>query len=100
MNRIKRHMINFLAHHLWPCNHIVETLSGPPDRRPPLHKRIKARLHMMNCPWCTNYERQIRFIDLAVRREAEEAAETTAPAQRLPDDIRERIKRSLQSSSD
>lgn len=99
-NRFKIMLINTAAHHLLPCRHIVEQLSGPPDKKLPLWKRLVARLHMLNCTWCTNYERQIKLIDNAARTVAVRAEQGSAIEHRLPDDFRNRLKRSMESSSE
>jgi hypothetical protein len=63
----------------------------------PIAKRLALRLHLLVCSWCRRYGRQISFL----REEAgahPEKIEKNEP-HCLPEDARERLKKSLRAIS-
>jgi hypothetical protein len=67
------------------------------DRSLPLGKRIGVRLHLLICKFCARYERQLLLIRETVRRlAAMEDAYGSHIVERLSEEAKERIRRSLQ----
>jgi hypothetical protein len=75
-----------------PCSEAARISSESLDRTLPFHDRLAVRLHTLACASCRRYRRQI----LSLRKTATRLAErVNPPGPALPDDVRERIKRSL-----
>jgi hypothetical protein len=75
-----------------PCVEAARLTSESLDRTLPFHDRLAVRLHTLACLSCRRYRRQL----LSLRRISTRLAERVdAPTATLPDDVRERIKRSL-----
>ncbi len=69
-------------------------LDGVLSRR----QRIGLRIHLLLCKWCRRYGKQIAFLRKAAHEHRDEAIE--AMPQKLSDEARQRIKRSLTPKSD
>jgi hypothetical protein len=94
MSRLRTiwHLLNL------PCEGIARLASEALDRDLGLMERIALRSHVLYCKACRRYRRQLGHLRAAMRELAggpEAAAPSAAP--RLPDDVRERIKRVLRS---
>lgn len=75
-----------------PCSEAARLSSESLDRPLPAHDRLAVRLHTVSCASCRRYRRQL----LTLRKAATHLAEmVNPPTSSLPDDVRERIKRSL-----
>ncbi len=81
-----------------PCEGISRLASESLDRDLGLMERIALRSHVLYCKACRRYLRQLERLRFAMRKLAgglEDGVPSSAP--RLPDDVRERIKRVLKS---
>lgn len=92
---MKKMMIIWLARRLPACEHIIEQLSQAMDGRLRLADRVKLKLHVMICPFCERYGRQIMLLRTILRREAAETTGGSTIRHPLPSDARERIKQAL-----
>jgi predicted anti-sigma-YlaC factor YlaD len=95
MSRLKNcwHFLNL------PCEAVSRLASESLDRELTRIERISLRSHLIYCSACRRYFRQIELLTIAARSWAARL-ETDLPAAgpRLPDDIREAIKRSLRQN--
>jgi predicted anti-sigma-YlaC factor YlaD len=82
-----------------PCEAISRLASESLDRDLTRLERIALRSHIIYCSACRRYLRQIELLAAAARRWSARL-ETDLPASgaRLPDDVREAIKRSLKEN--
>jgi hypothetical protein len=85
----------WFARRLPACEHTIEQLSLAMDRRLRVIDRLKLKLHLMICPFCERYGRQITLVRTALRREAAETERGQTVKYQLPSDARERIKQAL-----
>ena len=72
------------------CKDISKLISESLDRKLPLRKRIGVKFHLMMCSLCRTYNRQM----LALRSTLQRASDAVPP-ERLSDEARGRIKKSL-----
>jgi hypothetical protein len=77
-----------------PCNEAARLTSESLDRTLPFHDRLAVRLHLLACISCRRYRRQVLFLRQISTRAGERL---DVPGVTLPDDVRDRIKRSLKS---
>ena len=75
------------------CRDITRLVSESMDHSLPLTQRIKIRIHLMMCKYCARFEKQMQFIRLVCRKEEKPTSDAV-----LPDDARERIRRTLASA--
>jgi hypothetical protein len=92
MSRLRTiwHLLNL------PCEGIARLASESLDRELGLMERIALRSHVLYCTACRRYRRQLEHLRSAMRKLAggpEAGVPSSAP--RLPEDVRERIKRAL-----
>jgi hypothetical protein len=80
------------------CKEATRLQSAALDRRLTLLERFSLRCHLVICKWCRRYGRQIQYLCSAAREHAQH--DPLAPAQGLPPEARERIKRTLQAAKD
>jgi hypothetical protein len=79
------------------CKDVTRLISESMDRSLPLGKRIGVRLHLLICRFCARYKRQLLLIRETVRRlAAMEDAYGSHIGERLSEEAKERIRRSLQ----
>jgi hypothetical protein len=79
---------------LWPsCRDVSRTQCEELDHSLPPLRRAGLCLHLLICKWCRRYGRQIRFLSQAAHHHPDEMAQ--AVPEKLSDEARERIKRSL-----
>ncbi len=50
------------------CKEISKLLSQAQDQRLRLRHRLSLRLHFMLCDGCTNFQKQLEFIRVAIRQ--------------------------------
>ena len=62
------------------------------ERRLSLIERLKLKVHLLICAWCTRYLRQIKLIGRVLELRADECE---VPSFELSNEARERIRRSL-----
>ena len=75
-----------------PCSEAARLSSEALDHPLPAHDRVAVRLHTLACASCRRYRRHL----LQLRRAAGRLArKLDPPGPALPDDARERIKRTL-----
>jgi hypothetical protein len=82
-----------------PCEGITRLASESLDRDLGRLERLALRSHLLLCAYCRHYARQITILRHALRRLAEppECCEQL-PGPGLPEDVRDRIKRTLKNS--
>jgi len=78
------------------CDVISQKISEGMDRPLPLADRLRIRLHLLFCVFCTRYRRQLLILRRVakVQREREEAYQGTEQGG-LSEKARERIKKAL-----
>jgi hypothetical protein len=74
------------------CRKACYAQSESMDQDLPVPRRLGLMLHLLVCPWCRRYARQIRFLHDASKK-LEKISETGPRG--LSDDARRRIKRRL-----
>jgi predicted anti-sigma-YlaC factor YlaD len=92
MSRLRTiwHLLNL------PCEGIARLASESLDRELGRMERIALRSHVLYCKACRRYRRQIEHLRCSMRKLAGNIeAGVPAPDLRLPDEVRERIKRAL-----
>lgn len=78
------------------CKDVTRLLSESMDRSLPLGKRVGVRFHLLICRFCARYKRQLLLIRETVRRlAAMEDAHGTLAVERLSEEAKERIRKSL-----
>ncbi len=82
-----------------PCEGMSRLASESLDRELGRLEWVALRSHLLYCAGCRRFQRQIVLLRTAMRRLATrvEAGEP-APGSVLPDDVRERIKRTLKEN--
>lgn len=68
------------------CSEITELVTAYLDRRMPLSQRMAFRMHMLMCPHCRRYLRQVR---------ATVALTGKLPTEPVPEEVREDLVRAL-----
>lgn len=76
------------------CETIAERVSASRERRMGLWERIRLVAHMALCVFCKRYWRQLLTVERVVRSVARRDG-----GERMPDDVRERIKQALRERS-
>ena len=71
---------------------MVPLMSQSIERRLSLIERLKLKVHLMICAWCTRYLSQIKLIGRVLELRADECE---MPLVELSNEARERIRRSL-----
>lgn len=82
------------------CEGATAVVSQSLDGRPARSEQVALRLHLICCPGCRRFDRQMRFLRrvmsrLKARLEGEDAAQTLV----LPPDVRERIRLALENAA-
>jgi len=95
MNKVKLYVIEALAKRLPPCDVIVHQLSDSMDHKLTIRERIRVRVHLWVCVWCTAYGEQIKFISKAMRHWRDNTEKVPVPEGRLSTAAAERIKRAM-----
>ena len=79
-----------------PCEGMARLASESLDRDLGRLERVALRSHLAYCAACRRYLRQLKLIRAALKRLGEHLeTDDLLPGPGLPDDARERIKRSL-----
>jgi hypothetical protein len=60
--------IKHILGHLVSCKDVSHLLSRAPERPLGPFERIKVRWHLAVCQMCRSFERQLRFLQSAMRR--------------------------------
>ncbi len=83
---------------MFNCKEVSRRVSESMDHRLPLHQRMLIRMHLLMCKYCTRFRRQLLLMREFSRspQMAEDFLDTTVI---LPPDVRERIRKTLKSSS-
>jgi hypothetical protein len=78
------------------CKDVTRLLSESMDHSLPLGKRVGVRFHLLICRFCARYKRQLLLIRETVRRlAAMEDAYSSLTVERLSEEAKERIRKSL-----
>ena len=80
------------------CRVATRLQSEALDHKLSLRQRFGLRVHLLLCKWCRRYGKQIAFLRNAAHEHPDELAEPVP--QKLSDEARERIKRSLQADKE
>lgn len=80
-----------------PCDKITEQLSYSMERRLKLADRLKLKIHLKTCTWCTAYGHQLEFISKALKYQAEHPDTYKDTDHKLPDDTKEKLKNLLKN---
>lgn len=94
-------MQRFFFYLIWKflptCKQFVPMLSESLDRRLPLHQKFLVKLHLIACPPCVRYLKQIKFLSEATHK-CDENLLQKEPEVNLSDAARERLKNVLRNS--
>ena len=78
------------------CQEVSRFVSESLDRELPLGQRLRVRIHLLMCRFCSRFRRQVLFLRDAARRYLTAGDETeTSPADGLSAEARARIKQAL-----
>ncbi|MFP4348271.1 MAG: zf-HC2 domain-containing protein [Thermodesulfobacteriota bacterium] len=80
------------------CKEVTRMVSESMDRDLPLIQRMKMRMHLVMCKYCSRFEKQLALLrkagqSLATHRTGPDASPV------LPQDARDRIKQALREGS-
>lgn len=99
---VRKKMQRFFFYLIWKflptCKEFVPILSGSLDRELSLYKKIIVKLHLIACPPCVRYLKQIKFVREASHKCDEKLLQTEADV-KLSDETRERLKKILKDSA-
>ena len=98
MGKLKLRIMGWLSRPLPPCKEITENLSASLDRPLTWREKILTRLHLFTCEWCTNYGRQIGFLDEAVKNYTQQEEFSEKYSQSLSKEARQSIKNALKKN--
>ena len=80
------------------CKDVTRLISESMDHSLPLGKRIGVRVHLLICRFCARYERQLLLLRETARQlVATEEGPRESPEDTLPEEAKERIRRSLRN---
>jgi hypothetical protein len=80
------------------CRDVTKLLSESMDTSLPIGKRIRVRVHLLMCKFCSRYERQLLLIRDTVRRLAASEEKPVEPSgETLSEESKERIRNSLRN---
>jgi hypothetical protein len=80
------------------CRDVTKLLSESMDTSLPIGKRIRVRVHLLMCKFCSRYERQLLLIRDTVRRlAASEENPAESSGETLSEESKERIRNSLRN---
>lgn len=83
---------------LFSCKDTVRLISQSLDRGLSLGQRVAVRLHLLLCPMCSRFRRQLLFLHRAAGEfEEKEADDAGAPA--LAAEARARMQRALEEEN-
>ncbi len=77
------------------CRDVSALVSRSLDESLTVRERMKIRLHLMFCEACSRFERQVRFMDRAMRDYARKDPEGDGAGPTLSEEARERIRTAL-----
>lgn len=80
------------------CKEFVPILSESLDGKLSLYKRIIVTMHLVTCPSCVRYLKQIKFLREASHK-CGEVVTSKEPDVKLSDAARERLKNALKSAA-
>jgi len=87
--------VDWIHRLILPCAEVARLLGDP--QRPPLTLgyRIRLRVHLALCAFCSRYQRQVHRLRAALQRQprAGEAAQSTGLSRAARDRIRESLRR-------
>lgn len=78
------------------CRQVSRLVSDAMDRQLPLTDRVRVRMHLLMCPPCKRFERQVSFLRHAAREFHRQVSEGAAGSVRLSEEARGRISQALQ----
>jgi len=76
------------------CREVTRRLSRELDAPTGARRPVRVRIHLLICAACRRYERQARWLRATLRRL------TRGDSGRLPEERRERVRRSLRRERD
>jgi len=80
------------------CRDTSRLVSDAMERELGLTTRVGLRMHLLLCPPCKHYERQIHLLRKAARAVCQEVTEADLGGAGLSDEARERIAKALQDA--
>lgn len=83
---------------LFSCRDTVRLMSESLDRGLALGQRLAVRLHLLLCPMCSRFRRQLLFLHRAAGKFEEKGAEDAAVSPVLSPEARTRIQRALEDT--
>ncbi len=80
------------------CKDVTRMVSESMDRELPWGQRIKMRMHLGMCKYCSRFKRQLELLRKASQSLSAHPAEPVASSV-LPQDVRDHIKKALREAS-
>lgn len=80
------------------CKTVTRMVSESMDTELPWGQRMKMRMHLIMCKYCSRFKRQLDLLRKASQSLASHPAEPDASSV-LPQDVRDHIKKALRESS-
>ncbi len=99
---VRKKLQRFFFYLIWKflptCKEYVPILSESLDRELSVYKKVIVKLHLIACPPCVRYLKQIKFVREATHK-CDEKILQTEPDVKLSDKTRERMKKLLKDSA-
>lgn len=83
-----------MKHWMFNCKEVTRMISESLDRELSFHQRVGLRVHLLMCKFCSRYQRQLLFLRETARLYPKQS-EDIEPSEKLPSEVRERIKRTV-----
>ncbi len=80
------------------CKEVTRMVSDSMDRDLPLIQRMRMRMHLLMCKYCSRFEKQLALLRKASRSLATHRPDPNASPV-LPQDARDRIKQALREGA-
>lgn len=96
--KLRWQAILFLARRLPPCKVLLPLFSESLERPLTIREKITTKLHLLTCGACRRYVAQIERMSEMVKPKDEEII-VLAPADKLSDAARNRIKAALETAA-
>lgn len=79
------------------CKDVVKLITARMDGRLSLFDAIKMKIHLLSCPPCVNFLNQLKFLRLALRKEAA-AFKAENSSAKLSDEAQIRMKKAIENA--
>ncbi len=97
---VKEMALNWLASRLPTCKEATKMASYAMEKKLPLRERFGYRMHLLICGLCMRYVKQLQLMrDVSQQHTVKIGTDAVAPASKLSQQARERMKQTLHAPS-